>query len=357
MGHRGGNIGAEDLAGRAEDDVHHAGEDDGPVREDLEVQVSAGEDEEEHHQGRSPAVHALHQLLGEVAQVAEHRAQGHAHQQVGEAHGHRADLEVHLGQRHSQHHEGDGDVQTLGAGMEELLAPVEGQAQRSAQTQGGNHLHNGVHQHADHIHAALLQGAGDAEGNSEDHQAHHVVQGDDGQQRAGQGAVRLVLLDDHQRGGRGSGGGDGAQGQHGGEGQLIGHEQMQAVEGHIHEEGGDQRLEHGDDHRLAAHLLQGGEAELIAHGEGDEAQRHVADDVHLLDLAEGGEAQALNAQTAQAEGADQDAGHQIGGDGGQIQLLGDTGHHQTREQCNRKGKQQFHIFDLLGQRRPALLLM
>ena len=117
---------------------------------------------------------------------------------------------------------------------------------------------------------------------------------------------------------------------------------MQSVERHIHEEGGNQRLEHGDDHRLAAHLLQGRQAELIAHGEGDEAQRHVADDIHLLDLAEGGEAQAINAQAAQAERADQDTGHQVGGDGRQIQLLGNTGHHQARKQCNRKGKQQFH---------------
>ena len=115
---------------------------------------------------------------------------------------------------------------------------VEREARRSAQTQREDDLHHRLHQNTDGVDAALLEGVGNAEGGGEEHEAHGVVDGDHHQQQAGEGAVGLVLLDDHQSGGRGRGCCDSTQRDGRGHGDDVGPDEVQDDQRRIHEGGG-----------------------------------------------------------------------------------------------------------------------
>ena len=95
--------------------------------------------------------------------------------------------------------------------MEVDFQLVEHEAGQRAQTQRKDDLHNGFHDDADGVDAALFQRIGHAKRSREEHQTHRVVDGNDHQQQMGQRTVGLVLLDDHQGGCRSRCGGDGAQ--------------------------------------------------------------------------------------------------------------------------------------------------
>ena len=112
---------------------------------------------------------------------------------------------------------------------------------------------------------------------------------------------------------------------------------MQDQQGDVHQSGGSQSLEHGDDRSLSADFLQGGQTEFVADGKGDEAQGDVADQVHLLDEFKGGEAQSGNAQTAQAQRSDEKSGDKIAGDVGKMQAFGEPGQKQACKDGNADG--------------------
>ncbi len=114
-----------------------------------------------------------------------------------------------------------------------------------------------------------------------------------------------------------------------------------------HQHHGHQGLQHTDDGGLPAGLLQLGQAELVADGEGDEAQRHVVEQGKRLDLAHRGEAQAGDTQPAQAVRADEDARDQITGDGRHLQRLDKARNQQARAQRDGNGKQRLHVNLLL----------
>ena len=316
---------------------------------DAQLQLRAGEHEEQHQQRRRPLVRAGHDLLGQGAEVAEDAAQHHAHQQGGKAQLRRPQGDGELGQGHGQEHKADGHGQTVGVGMEELFQLRQAPAGDGAQDQRGQDLQDGIDHNGIDVHDPAAQRLGNTEGNGEKHQAHRVVQSDDGQQQIGQGALGLVLAHDHQRGGRRGGGGDGAEGDGRGQGQHIRPQEMEDHQGDVHAAGGDHGLENADHQGLLAGLPQLGEAEFVADGEGDEAQGHIGDQAQAVQLLIAGKAEAGHAQRAHKTGADQKTGDQIRRHIRQMPAVHHAGHHESGKHGDGQRQQFSHILSLLKQ--------
>ena len=227
-------------------------------------------------------------------------------------------------------------METLAAGVEVLLHPVQNPSGHAAQDQGQDNLHQRLHQDGDNADRAALQGGGHAEGGGEQHQSHRVVDGHHQQQQFGQGAVGLVLAHHHEGGRRGGSRSDGAQSDGGGKGDQGGVDEMQDDQGNVHKDGGDHRLQNAHGDGLLAHVLELLQAELIADGEGDEAQGHLAHDIQGGHRFRRAKAQAPQAQRTDAVGSQEQARHQIGGDRGQVQLFGQTAHQQAADQRGRQ---------------------
>ena len=117
---------------------------------------------------------------------------------------------------------------------------------------------------------------------------------------------------------------------------------MQTQQHHIYQQAGGQSLENGNDTGLASDLLQRGQAELIADGEGNKAQRHIRDQTHFFHKFKGVEAQSGDAHTAQQQGTYQHTCDQITGNVRQIEFHEQSGQKQTRKHCHTNGKQDFH---------------
>ncbi len=118
---------------------------------------------------------------------------------------------------------------------------------------------------------------------------------------------------------------------------------MQGHQGHVHQCGGKHRLGNADGDGLPAHVLELLQAELVADGEGDKAQRHLAEEIQRRHLLRGTEAHARQVQHTDTVGAQQQAGHQIRSHGGQVQLFGHTAHQQAAHQTDGQFNQNFHI--------------
>ena len=59
-------------------DIHNANEYDHDIGEHREFKLRTAKHEKEYEQGRGPAVHPFHKLLGEIANIAKYRAEHHA---------------------------------------------------------------------------------------------------------------------------------------------------------------------------------------------------------------------------------------------------------------------------------------
>ena len=208
--------------------------------------------------------------------------------------------------------------------MEVDLQQVQQVTGGSAQRQRERDLQQRLQHHAHRVDAALLQRICHAVGGREQHQTHGVVNGDHHQQKLGQRAVGLVLLDHHQGSGRGGSGGDGAQRDGRGQRDDVRAGKVQGNKGDIHQRGGDHRLRNAHGHGAASHVLQGAEPELVADDEGDKAQRHLCEDAVALHGSKAAKAKAETAQSqpTQKEGPHQQTGKQVSGDGGQTHGLG-----------------------------------
>ena len=168
---------------------------------------------------------------------------------------HRANVELQGRKAHCQQHKGNGDGQTLTAGVEELLHPVQQPANQCAQTKTQNDLDQGLHHDGQYAGLPGRQGSGDAEGHGEQHQTNCVVDGHYQHQQPGQGAVGLILPHHHQCGGGGGGGSDGAQHQSGGDSHYIGEAEVQTYQHNVHQHRGDHSLENANGDGAAAHSL------------------------------------------------------------------------------------------------------
>ena len=207
--------------------------------------------------------------------------------------------------------------------MEVDLQQVQQVTGGSAQRQRERDLQQRLQHHAHGVDTPLLQRVCHAVGCREQHQTHGVVNSDHHQQKLGQRAVCLILLDHHQGGGGCGSGGNRAQrdGRSQRDGVRAG--KVQGNKGDIHQRGGDHCLRNAHGHGAATHVLQGAETELVANDEGDKAQRHLCEDAVAL---YGGKAAKTEAKTAQPqppqkERPQQQTGKQISGNGGQTHGL------------------------------------
>ena len=117
---------------------------------------------------------------------------------------------------------------------------------------------------------------------------------------------------------------------------------MEGNKRRVHQGGGEHRLENAHRDGLTAHGFQLGHPELIADGEGDEAQGRLGDDIQPGHRLRRGEADAGYVQRPQQVGAKQQAADQIGGDGGEVEQLRQAGHEQSAHQRQGELNQDFH---------------
>ena len=198
--------------------------------------------------------------------------------------------------------------------MEKAFHISIGQPEKRTERQRGDDLKQRVDQHADHAQSGTAgEGLGHAKRNRKHDQADRIVQCDDGQQQIDHRALGLVLVDDHQRRGRRRCRRDRTKGDRNRNADLIRHDQMQDQQAHVDQHGRGKRLKNCDHGRLFADHTKLAQAEFIADGEGDKAQRDLAEGLEVLDLVQRAEAQPRSAEPAQHEGADQQSRDQITG--------------------------------------------
>ena len=85
-----------------------------------------------------------------------------------------------------------------------------------------------------------------------------------------------------------------------------------------------------------------GQAELVADGKGDKAERHVVKQAQRFHVAVRREAQTLYAELAQAVRADQNTRNQVARHSRQLERLDKAGNQQTGAERDRNAKQRFH---------------
>ena len=209
------------------------------------------------------------------------------------------DLEFEHGQRHGHEHKGDRQRESLGVGLEMILHPREKEAEQRTQNQRADHLNDGIDHHGDHVYHATFHGLGHAERNGEYDKAHRVIKCNDGQQNIGQRTLGLVLLDDHERGGRCRRGCDRTEdngyrhGQH-----VLAEDKVQSDQCSVDHDSRDKCLKSTDDQCLLTDLFQIFQFEFRTDGKGDKAERHLGNDGKLLNTCR----RAHHAQNVKAFG-------------------------------------------------------
>ena len=195
--------------------------------------------------------------------------------------------------------------------MKEDLQLGQQPACGGTQCQRRNDLQQGVEQNGDQIQLAADQRFGNAEADRKHDQAHCVIQCDDGQKKIGHRTLCFILAYYHQRGGRRSSRRNGAQGNRLSRRQLFRQQHVDRQQCGIHQQSGGQGLNNADDGSLVTRGLQVLQTELISDGKGDEAQRHLRDQMQTAYRFSRDQAQTGNMHTPQNIGTDQYTGHQI----------------------------------------------
>ena len=171
----------------------------------------------------------------------------------------------------------------------------------------------------------------DSEGYRKDHKAHSVVKRNDGKQKIRNGALRLVLVDDHHgSGGRGSRG-DRAERYRRRKRYLVGESKMQRYERGVDRKSGCKRLKYTDDGSLLARFFQRRKAEFVAYGKGYKARRRLCYNVKTLERLGVVKAYAGDLQRAYKIGPHDNTGYDIRRDRGQPALFRQSGHHKSRQ--------------------------
>ena len=302
------------FAERARKNVNDTDDDDRKIGKDRELELRTAEHEEQDKEGRRPTVETIHQLLGEVADVAEDRTEHHADKQRGKSDMYAADLKFEHRERDGQEYKGDRHRKTLGARMEEALEEGEQQSHDHTEQKREHDLKDRLDDDRQDVDSSRHHGLGDAEGNGEQHKSYRIVEGDDGEQNFRYRALRLILTHDHERRGGSGGRSNSAQHNGGGKGKLIGHQEVQTDQERIDEKRGKHRLKDADDRCLLARFFQVGQTELVADGKGDKAEGNVADDRKLIDLLHRAKAEAGYADRTQQIRSDEDTCNQIRSD-------------------------------------------
>ena len=337
-----GDVRTDNLTGRAEEDVNHADEDDCPVAEDGELEVGTADNEEQHHDRTRPAVHTLHKFFGEITEVAEDGTHHHADEERGEFDGHGAEVEFRHGQRNREENVSDGNGHTLAAGVEELFGEVKQQADQRTENQGCNNFHQRIYNNGDDIKRAVFQSLGNPEGDRKHDQTDHVVERNDGKEHLGQRAVRLVLLDDHERCGGSRSRSDRTERNGAGQRELVGHDEVKQDQRDVHEDRRNDCLEDRNHNRLAADVLEFRKTELVAHRHRDKAESRFGNDRVGRNVLMRDKTKSGNTELSETVRTDQNPGNQICGDGGEIPDFRQSGHHQAGKHRNGKSEQGLH---------------
>ena len=266
---------AEVLARRANEHINNAHEHHPNVLEHGKLQSGAAHHEEEHIEGRSPAVGALHKVEGQRAGVAEHRSQHHAHEQGAERDMQPANGEFQRGKRHGEEHEAYGHGHTVAVGEEFFLKQSENIAEHCSHKQGKQDFEERLHHNGHNIQSAAVHGLCRAEAHGENNQSHRVVKGDYGQQKARKLAFRLVLANDHKGCRRSGGGGDGAEGDCRRQRELFRHGEVERHQSGVRQQRRRKSLNSSHHGGCFTGLFEVGKAKFVANGEGYEAQRHI----------------------------------------------------------------------------------
>ena len=305
---------ADVFADHAQDDVDRA--DHADSRQNAELQIRAGGDKEQHKDRRRDAVANVHDLVDIGREIRDDGAHGHAQQQVGKP--------QPFGQTQPGEDKADDDGQAVALFLKEAQRDQEQEAKHRADQQRAADLLERREQGGGER-ARADDGLRDGDGQREQDQGGRVVDGDDGQQRLGNGAARAVLLDDHDGRGRGGRGGNGAEHQRERD-LLTGDDEAEHDEDHR-----EQRLHAGDHDRRGADALEIAQLELIADGKGNEAERDLGDDVDR--------GQKILRQQSEDARADEQTGNEIAGDVGQMHELGGAPHEHTAEDHDTKVEQ------------------
>ena len=224
-------------------------------------------------------------------------------------------MEINHGDRGGKEHCGDGEVETVGIGVEELFKLGEHPTHNSTENEGENYLHDGVYDDGEKIHLTAYEGLGDTEGDRKNDKTYGIVESNDGQKEVGKGSLCLVLTNDHKGcGGRGCGC-DRTEGDKLGNGELIGHQKMNTEKGEVNEQGCNERLNDTDGKCLLTRLFQLLEAELVSDRECDKAEGNLGDKTEGGNSLTGGEAETVNTEGAEAVRAYQHARNKICGNG------------------------------------------
>ena len=119
---------------------------------------------------------------------------------------------------------------------------------------------------------------------------------------------------------------------------------MQDNEGDIDHNSRDDRLQNADGDGLLTHRFELRDAELVADGERDEAERRLRDDAEALHLLQRIEADVRNVQRAETERTDEQTADEVRRDRRQMYELCQAGHQQTDDQSDAQTNQGFFHF-------------
>ena len=342
----GAEISSAVFSCRTGEDINETDQNDHHVRKDRKLKLGAADNEEENEQRRGPTVETVHQLGGKIADVAEDRSEHHADEQRREADMNSADLEF-------EHREGDGQKderhrhrKTLGSRMEEAFEEGEEEAHHKSERKRENDLKDRLNEHRDHVDSARNQCLGNAERNGEENETDGIVERDDGKKNVGQGALCLILTDDHQRSGRCGCRSDGTENDGGRERELVGSCQMNSDEHRVHQKRSNDSLHDSDDSSLLARLFELSETELVTDGKGDKAERHVGDNGIGFDVCHADKAKSGNTELTENVRSDEDTRNEVCRDGGELEDLRKSRKHQTRKHGDRECQKRLHLCNL-----------
>ena len=131
---------AEDLTDRACKDVNHADEHNEPVAEHIELELCARKHEEQKEQGSGPFVGLAHDLVREVAHVAEHGAEHHTNEKRGELDVDAVDVCFEHRKSNRHYYKGDGKGKTLTVRFEVFFSRAEENTEYKTEQERKNDL-------------------------------------------------------------------------------------------------------------------------------------------------------------------------------------------------------------------------
>ena len=308
------------LTDRTECDVHKTDKHEDAVGEYGEIELCTADYEEEHEKRCGPLIRSVHEILGEVTDVAEDSTEHHTCKERGKRDMYRSDVELYTGDSNGSHYECNRNSHTLGVGVEVLLTLGKEHAHNCAEHDGKYNLKKRVYNHGYDIHNAGVDRLGNAEGYREDNKTNRVVKSNDGQEEVCERPLRLILLYNHQSCGRSGSGSNCAENDSRREGEhLLTYDEGEHDENDINDNAGEQCLEDTDHGRLASDLLKLGESELITYRKGNKAECEVTEDLVVLGRVVG--RVKADAELSEEERADKHTRNKVCSNGGETNLL------------------------------------